>query len=187
MAQAVTLKRKRIGGASGTYWTQEQAAALLKAARDHCERDYLVILMLLTHALRASELVSLVPTDIRDGHLYVSRLKGSARTVQPLTDEARESFYVLFGGVQPDGRLFPITRQQVWRIVQKHCKTAGIPLAASHPHSAKHTSCRAVLDHTGSLLVVQRHAGHSDVRSTTIYTKPTDAEASKAASGGLHW
>jgi hypothetical protein len=51
--------------------------------------------------------------------------------VQPLTEEELESFYIVFGGVQPDGRLFPIIRQQVWRIVQKHCLTAGIPLAAA--------------------------------------------------------
>jgi len=181
------MKRKRIGGASGTYWTREQTDALLKAARDHNERDYLLILMLLTHALRTSELVSLTPEDIRDGHLYVARLKGSARTVQPLTEEELESFYIVFGGVQPDGRLFPITRQQVWRIVQKHCLTAGIPLAAAHPHSAKHTTCRAVLAQTGSLEIVQRYAGHSSITSTAAYVKPTDAEASAAAADVLHW
>jgi integrase len=179
----------RIGGAAGTFWTPEQTTALLAAARKSSERDYLIILMLLNHALRASELTAILPTDIRDGHLHVARLKGSKRTVQPLTDDEKESLWKMFGGVQPDGRrLFSITRQQVWRIVQKHCKTAGIPLAASHPHSAKHTICRKLLTVTGNNLnVVQVFAGHSDIRSTTAYTKPTDAQASEAAAPALNW
>jgi integrase len=143
--------------------------------------------MLLNHALRASELISLLPSDIRDGHLYVSRLKHSKRTVQPLTDKERESFYILFNGVQPDGRIFPISRMQLWRIIQRHCLTAGIPLAASHPHSAKHTHCRTVLAKTGNLQVVKTTAGHASISSTIQYTQLSDQEAAKAAEGALVW
>jgi integrase len=178
---------KRIGGAAQTFWTPEQVSALLTAARDHSERDYLAILVLLNHALRASELISLTPSDIRDGQLYVTRLKKSARTVQPLTDAEREPLLFLCRDVQPDGRLFPITRQHLWRIVQKHCKTAGIPLVSAHPHSAKHTTCRAILGSTGNLRTVQQYAGHSSITSTVVYTKQNDAEASAAAAQALVW
>jgi integrase len=181
------LTKKRIGGAAGTHWTPEQVAALLTAARAHSERDWLAILVLLTHALRASELVSITPADIRDGSLYVARLKGSARTVQPLIGAEREPLLTLAESKGQYERLFPITRQQLWRIVQKHCKTASIPLDAAHPHSAKHSACRSILHSTGNLAIVKTYAGHSSFSSTLFYTKPTDAEASAEAAEGLRW
>ncbi len=181
------LTKKRIGGAAGTHWTPEQVSALLTAARAHSERDWLAILVLLTHALRASELVTITPADIRDGHLYVARLKGSARTCQPIIGDEREPLLTLAASKGQFDRLFPITRQQLWRIVQKHCKTAGIPLASAHCHSAKHTACRSILSSTGNLATVKVYAGHASISSTMVYVNPTDAEASADAASGLQW
>jgi integrase len=168
---------KRIGGASGTFFTPDETEALLEAARSHSERDYLMLLLTVNHALRASELLAIEANDIRDKHLYTARMKGSKRTVQPLTDAELESLNKLFTGIRPDGRLFPITRMQLWRVVQKHCKTAGISRVAAHPHSLKHTNCRTTLAQTGNLRAVQVIAGHSSITSTLEYTKLTDAEA----------
>lgn len=186
-ATSIVARRRRIGGAAGTHFSTDEVRALLTAARSQSERDWLLILVTLTHGLRASEAVGLVAGDIRDGHLWVARLKGSARTCQPLIGDEREPLVMLASGKGLYERLFPITRMQFWRIMRKHCETAGLSPVAAHPHSLKHTLCRTVLAETGNLQVVKQYAGHSSITSTLRYTKPTDAEASRAAADGLNW
>lgn len=178
---------KRIGGAKGTYFTPEEIAALLAAARSHSERDWLLILVTVTHGLRASEAVGLTPEDIRDGCLWVKRLKDSARTCQPLIGDEREPLLALAEATAPGEPLFPITRMQFWRIMRATCNRAGLNPVAAHPHSLKHSMCRAVLARTGNLRAVQVIAGHSSITSTLEYTKLTDAEACAAAREALNW
>jgi integrase len=179
--------RKRIGGAKGTYFTPEQVSTLLTTALAHSERDWLLILVTVTHGLRASEALSLTPADIRDGCLWVARIKGSKRTCQPLTDAEREPLLALAASKGQDERLFPISRMQFWRIMRATCRRAGLEMIAAHPHSLKHSMCRAVLADTGNLRTVQVLAGHSSITSTLEYTHQTDAEASAAAREALMW
>jgi integrase len=178
---------RRIGGAKGTYFTRDELQLLLLTAKIQSERDWLMILVTLNHGLRASETINLTAGDIRDGHLWVSRLKGSQRTCQPLLDDEREALIRWASNKVPSERLFPISRMQFWRIMRKHCHLSGLSPIAAHPHSLKHSMCRAVLDETGNLQVVKQYAGHSSITSTLEYTRPTDAEASKAAARGLQW
>jgi integrase/recombinase XerD len=179
--------KKRIGGAKGTYFTPDEIATLLAAAIAHSVRDWLLISVTVNHGLRASEAVSLTPEDVRDGCLWVGRLKDSARTCQPLLDDEREPLLALAATTAPGERLFPITRMQFWRVMRASCRRAGLSMAAAHPHSLKHSTCRAILAATGNLQVVKQYAGHSSITSTLEYTKPTDAEASTAARGALMW
>lgn len=183
----ITLTRKRIGGAKGTYFTPEEIAVLLAAALAHSVRDWLLILVTVNHGLRASEAVSLTPEDIRDGCLWVTRLKDSARTCQTLHDDEREPLLSLAATTVPGERLFPITRMQFWRIMRASCRRAGLEMIAAHPHSLKHTMCRTVLVKTGNLRAVQVSAGHSSITSTLEYTHLTDAEASAIAREALKW
>ncbi len=187
MTVSAILPRKRIGGAKQTYFTPEEIDRLLQAAKAHSTRDWLLIYVTVTHGLRASEAVALTPADIRDGHLWVSRLKGSQRTCQPLTPVERQPLFDACAGLQADGRLFPITRQQFWRIMRARCADAGLSPIAAHPHSLKHSMCRAVLDETGNLQTVKQVAGHSSITSTLVYTRPTDQQAWQDAAPALKW
>ena len=179
--------RPRIGGAAGTFFSKDEVRALLAVARAHSERDWLLILVTVTHGLRASEAVGLTAGDVRDGHLWVARLKGSARTCQPLVGEERDALLTLCTGKQPSDRLFPITRQHYWRIFQRYCRMAGLDPIASHPHSLKHACAHIVLDETGNLLHTQKYLGHAAITSTAAYLKPTEAESCRAAAAGLQF
>lgn len=180
-------KQRRIGGAAGTFFSPEQIATLLTAARAHSERDWLLILVTVNHGLRASEAVGLVAGDVREGSLWITRLKGSKRTVQPLTSEEREPLLRLCQGKAAGDRLFPISRMQFWRIMRASCRRAGLDMISAHPHSLKHSMCRAVLAETGSLVVTAKRAGHARITSTQVYTAPTDQQAAAAAAGALTW
>src|ERR1700730_5400146 len=104
------------------------------------------------HGLRASEVVALTVNNLRDGYLTVQRLKGSRKTVQQLIehsnsllDEKKALFEYTrrMHGVQ---RLFPITRERFWQIMQKHARAAGIPKHKRHPHVLKHSIAMSTIE-----------------------------------------
>jgi len=180
------LQRKRIGGAAGTFFDVDDLRRLLAVARQHSERDWLLILTTVNHGLRASEAVSLTAGDVRDGHLWVSRLKGSKRTCQPLVGEEKEALCAVCAGMPADGRLFPITRQHFHRLFRRYCAMAGLDPIASHPHSLKHSCARIVLENSGNdLLKTQKYLGHASVTSTAAYLQPTESEACEVAAVAL--
>jgi integrase len=118
--------KKRIGGARGTFFTPDEIEALLASEKTYSVRNWLLILVTFTHALRASEALSITREDIRYGHLWVKRLKNSARTCQPLIGEEKEPLLALAAATPPGEPLFPISRMQFWRIMRNACKRAGL-------------------------------------------------------------
>jgi site-specific recombinase XerD len=119
--------------------------------------------------------------DVQDGHLTVARAKNSLKTTQALvehpnpllserkalTEFARRAGY--YGAP-----LFPIRRQQFWRIMQRYAKLAGIPAHKAHPHALKHTIAMQMIDQAGIQKTRQR-LGHKSISSTGMYLQETDA------------
>lgn len=167
--------------------SKPELIALLRAAREHSQRNHLMILMAYSHGLRASEVIALTRDDVQGCMLIVSRLKGSLRTVQPLlTDEnplldERSAF---FAYQTKSKRLFPITRQHFWRLMQRYAEAAGIPPRKAHPHALKHTIAMQTIQGAG-IENVRQYLGHKSMSSTGEYLKKSDAEASAAVSAAL--
>jgi type 1 fimbriae regulatory protein FimB len=63
---------------------RDELVSLLSAARESSTRDWCLLLLTYHHGLRASEVGSLLRSDVneRDWTLNVRRLKGSAKTLQ---------------------------------------------------------------------------------------------------------
>lgn len=170
--------------------THDQLRKLLEMARARRERDWLMILVAYNHGLRASEVVSIVADDVRDGFLTVRRLKGSLKTEQPLVchsdplfDEA-STLSALARNQCGNQRLFPRTRQRFWQIFREHAKAAGIPRRLSHPHIAKHTLAMQMIG-TAGIENTRQYLGHRSISSTGAYLKVSDKEASEAAKRAL--
>jgi integrase len=64
----------------------EQLLAVLAEAKEDSERDYLMILIAVSHGLRATERCFLTTAnfDLTVGEITVKRGKGSSKTCQPL-------------------------------------------------------------------------------------------------------
>lgn len=169
--------------------TKPQVLELLKVAKAHSERSWLMILVAYRQGLRASEVVAIKREDIRDGRLTVARLKGSNRTTQdipgsenPLLDLRRLSDfaslhqfgYPIFGG----------SRQQFWHLLQRLGKMAGIPADLAHPHILKHSVAMHTIESAG-IHRVRTHLGHKSIASTGEYLKETDDVASSAIAKAL--
>ncbi len=149
--------------------------SLLAAARAHSERDFLMILVAYCHGLRASEVVSIVRDDIKDGRLEVRRLKGSEHTEQslhqdqnPLLNE-RQALFDFASNFEGNQKLFPLTRRQFGRIVSRHAITVGLPEHKRHPHMLKHTMGAEIYEKTKDLRLVRMRLGHKRESSSLIY------------------
>ena len=150
-----------------------------------------MILVTYNHALRASETLAIVRDDLRSGHLDVRRLKGSLRTIQPLVEHSnpllseRAALLEHSRSLLNTQRLFPISRSAFWRLMQRHCATAGIPEHKRHPHALKHTRCALSMANKAGIENVRQVAGHKSIASTGAYLRVSDSAAFAAVTAAL--
>jgi integrase/recombinase XerD len=170
------------------HLSQDEIKALLREIPN--ERHKLMIRVAFLHGLRCSEVINLVKEDIRDGYVNVQRLKGSLKTVQPYVihpdPELDESagLMKLFGTLKNGERLFQITRNGFYKLMQRAGSRAGIPAHKLHPHALKH-SCAMVAINKVGIQSVRQYLGHKSLSSTGEYLKESDETASRAFAGAL--
>lgn len=167
------------------HLTRDELRELLRCARGVRERDWLMILVGFWHGLRATEVISLTPANVRDGFLTVPRLKGSLKTTQPLIVDAdplldeRQALEQHAATCGLRDRLFPITRIQFYRLMRRHCASAGIAAHKAHPHVLKHSIAMQTIRDAG-IENVRAYLGHKNISSTGAYLKVDDDQASAA-------
>ena len=61
-----------------------------------------------------------------------------------------------------------VTRVVVWQVIQRHAKAAG--LRHVHPHMLRHSFATHLLSGGADLRVVQELLGHSNIKTTQVYT-----------------
>ena len=183
---------KRMGGAKLTHFTRQELHALLREAKACSERDWLGILVCYWHAMRVSELIALQASDVCDGHIIVTRGKGSERVTYPLMEDAdplfdeKSALEAFCLHKTQNTLLFPVTRQAVGLWLKKYGERAGIDRRKCHPHSLKHSIARHFLAaNNNNLPQVQRYLGHKTLGSTGVYLQVTQDEACAAAVAGL--
>ena len=163
---------------------------LLSAAKAFRLRDWLMILVAFSHGLRASEVIALTPDNIADGHITVHRLKGSLTTTQPLLDhpnpllDEKKALFEYGRGMHSIQRLFPVSRSTFWRLMQRHCATAGIPKRKAHPHVLKHSIAMTIIELAG-IQNTRQYLGHRSGSSTLEYLRVSDEDAAKAVKRAL--
>ena len=164
--------------------------AILAAAKAKRERDWLMILVAFAHGLRATEVVRLTRDNFHDGKLIVQRLKGSLLTSQPLIEHAdplldeRSGLVCFLQKIGPKQRLFKLTRQRFWQLVQEYGERANIAPHLRHPHVLKHTIGMQII-HKAGIENTRQYLGHKNISSTGEYLKVTDDDASAAVRGAL--
>jgi integrase/recombinase XerD len=146
-------------------------------------RDRALLELMYAAGLRASELVELelARLDLEDGLVRV-RGKGSKERVVPVGSVALSALRRYLRGGRPElvgervqNRLFlnfrggPLTRQGLYKIVQRHAKAAGLDGRMS-PHTLRHTFATHLLAGGCDLRSLQEMLGHADVATTQVYT-----------------
>ena len=165
---------------------QEQIERLLAAPLPEHPlylRDVAMLELLYASGLRATELAEL-DCDRLHLDLAVARVlgKGDKERIVPVGAPAlaaAERYLAelrpeLVRGQAPTDRFllsrtgWPMTRVAVWQIVRRHARSAG--LHDVHPHTLRHSFATHLLAGGADLRVVQELLGHSNIRTTQVYT-----------------
>jgi integrase/recombinase XerD len=146
-------------------------------------RDRALLELMYACGLRASEAVGigLDELDLDEGVLRANG-KGSKERLVPVGSKAVAalSAYLIVGrpqlvGLRDERRVFVnqrgqgLTRQGLYKIVQRHARTAGLAEKMS-PHTLRHTFATHLLSGGCDLRALQEMLGHADIATTQIYT-----------------
>jgi integrase/recombinase XerD len=166
--------------------SRDEVARLLQSPRGTAPaalRDRALLELMYACGLRASEAIDLEVGDI-DLRLGVLRArgKGSKERLVPVGREAIAAVrsYLQRGrpalvGLREERHLFVnqrgsgLTRQGLYKIVQRHAADAGLADKMS-PHTLRHTFATHLLAGGCDLRSLQEMLGHADIATTQMYT-----------------
>jgi integrase/recombinase XerD len=146
-------------------------------------RDRALLETMYACGLRASEAIGLELSalDLETGILRAHG-KGSKERIVPIGSKAIESLraYLEKGrprlvGIREEPRVFVnlrgggLSRQGLYKIVQRHAATAGLDHRMS-PHTLRHSFATHLLAGGCDLRSLQEMLGHADIATTQIYT-----------------
>ncbi len=146
-------------------------------------RDRALLETMYACGLRASEAIQLELSALDlDAGVLRTHGKGSKERLVPVGSKAIESLraYLQRGrprlvGLQEERRVFvnvrgaPLSRQGLYKIVQRHARSAGLDGRMS-PHTLRHTFATHLLAGGCDLRSLQEMLGHADIGTTQIYT-----------------
>jgi integrase/recombinase XerD len=166
--------------------SRDEVARLLATPRGTSAsalRDRAILELMYACGLRASEATGLELRDIDlEAGLVRASGKGSKERIVPVGAEAiaatkawLERGRPKLVGLAPEPHLFVnhrgagLTRQGLYKIVQRHARAAGLEGKMS-PHTLRHTFATHLLSGGCDLRAVQEMLGHADIATTQIYT-----------------
>ena len=146
-------------------------------------RDRALLETMYACGLRASEAIALElgQLDLQSG-IVRARGKGSKERIVPVGSKAIQALraYLDKGrprlvGLREEPRVFlnarggGLSRQGLYKIVQRHARTAGLARRMS-PHTLRHTFATHLLAGGCDLRSLQEMLGHADIGTTQVYT-----------------
>jgi len=146
-------------------------------------RDRALLELMYASGLRVSEVIGLEIADIDlDAQFLRARGKGSKERIVPFGRAALEAVRLFLtrgrahlirerqeAHVFVNFRGTALTRQGLYKIVQRHAATAGLADRMS-PHTLRHSFATHLLAGGCDLRAVQEMLGHADVATTQLYT-----------------
>ncbi|MEA3229402.1 MAG: site-specific tyrosine recombinase/integron integrase [archaeon] len=156
--------------------TKEETVAILNSIKNAKHR--LLIETIYGCGLRVSEAIKLRKSDLRfeEGILFVKEGKGKKDRIVSIpstTSERLKSYLYLRDDNNPyvfdSARGRHLTTMSVQKIVKSAVKKAGLKKQA-HTHTLRHSYATHLLENGTDLRIIQRLLGHSDLRTTEIYT-----------------
>jgi integrase/recombinase XerD len=180
------LKAPRQGRRLPQVLSRDEVGRLLEQPRGTeapALRDRALLELMYACGLRASEAISLELGDVDlEAGILRARGKGSKERLVPIGSDAARALAVYLQRARPrlagdrmEPRLFlnhrgaGLTRQGLYKIVQRHARSAGLAAKMS-PHTLRHTFATHLLAGGCDLRSLQEMLGHADIATTQLYT-----------------
>ncbi|MGV8119095.1 MAG: tyrosine-type recombinase/integrase [Candidatus Xenobiia bacterium LiM19] len=114
--------------------------------------------------------------NIRQGRIYISRVKGSIARTYPIQPEDLRRLRSYLNTRDDDSpylfisnRGTPLERRSYWDLMQKHGNMAGIPRRKQRFHALRHSIAVHLLDAGADVAFVQDRLGHANIQNTMVY------------------
>ncbi len=180
------LRPPRSRGRLPKVLTRDEVIRLLQQPRGASPgalRDRALLETMYACGLRASEAITLELTELDlEAGILRARGKGSKERLVPVGRKATSTLqcYLKDGrprlvGLGDEPRVFVnlrgsgLSRQGLYKIVQRHARTAGLEHRMS-PHTLRHTFATHLLAGGCDLRSLQEMLGHADIGTTQVYT-----------------
>ena len=182
----------RVGGEkrdlTKRYLTQDQVRAMIACGGS--PRNKLIIKTLYLAGLRVAEFCSLKWSSIAaqkgGANLVVQGKGGVYRSIQiPETLWQEISHYkdeltrAEEGNPSPDGKMFPLSTNMVWKIVSRAAASAGIGAKVS-PHWLRHAHASHAIENGADLQLIRGTLGHRSIATTSAYLHSRPGVSSSA-------
>jgi integrase/recombinase XerD len=146
-------------------------------------RDRALLETMYACGLRASEAITLELRELDlEAGVLIARGKGSKERIVPVGSKALETLRQYLDrarpaliGLRDEPHVFvnmrgqALSRQGLYKIVQRHARAAGLDSRMS-PHTLRHTFATHLLAGGCDLRSLQEMLGHADIGTTQIYT-----------------
>ncbi len=180
------LRPPRLGGRLPKVLSRDEVLRLLaqpSGGSPAAVRDRALLETMYASGLRASEAIGLELSDLDlEVGILRARGKGAKERIVPIGSQAVETLknYLLGArprivGLRDEQRVFVnlrgegLSRQGLYKIVQRHARSAGLEHRMS-PHTLRHTFATHLLAGGCDLRSLQEMLGHADIGTTQIYT-----------------
>jgi integrase/recombinase XerD len=180
------LRPPRPRGRLPKVLSRDEVAKLLSQPKGNSPaalRDRALLETMYACGLRASEAIDLELSALRlDAGVLMARGKGSKERIVPVGRKAIETLRAYLErsrprlvGVREEPHVFVnlrgsgLSRQGLYKIVQRHARDAGLQDRMS-PHTLRHTFATHLLAGGCDLRSLQEMLGHADIGTTQIYT-----------------
>lgn len=129
-------------------------------------------------SIRVSELIALRwdQVDLRQGLLYVGRLKNGTASVHPIRGPEIRALRRLRRDYPETPYLFvterrgPLTASTVRKMIARAAQQAGLPFPV-HPHMLRHACGYKLANDGHDTRAIQHYLGHKNITHTTRYTE----------------
>lgn len=178
------FKTQRKTSIDDPIWDQEHKRMLRWAKKLDMEDMYWIMECFALAGIRVEELKFFVIEKVLEGNYIKAFNKGKERTII-LTNELRRglidyckrkeitSGYIFISPVKPNQML---NNSTIWRRLKKIAKAAKINPKKIHPHAWRHLFAKKAKEIGIDLDELQDIFGHSDIKTTAIYTMTSNRE-----------
>jgi len=141
----------------------------------------LIIKLLYGCGLRVSEIVNLNKTNVNfyEELIHIKLAKGKkdrfVKIPSSIKEELTNYFKIINSEILfPSNRGGKLTKDTIQKIVQNCAKKAGIKKRV-YPHLLRHSFATHLLEQGTDLRIIQKLLGHSDIKTTQVYTQISQA------------
>jgi integrase/recombinase XerD len=180
------LRPPRSPGRLPKVLSRDEVARLLAQPRGNSAgalRDRALLETMYACGLRASEAIALELSELDlEAGILRAHGKGSKERIVPIGSKAIETLQAYLArarphlvGLRDEPHVFVnlrgggLSRQGLYKIVQRHARSAGLEQRMS-PHTLRHTFATHLLAGGCDLRSLQEMLGHADIGTTQIYT-----------------